>query len=118
MMKILVIEPDRAVAWLLQEELRDAGFGVRVCQDVGEAAQSLRGAPFDVLLGDADGMVENLNHGLRCLADDHNCDCVLLGPRDRQSRDGGPVMIRKSADLAPLINVLSGFAIKAHWLRS
>lgn len=118
MMNVLVVEPDRAVAWLLQEELEEAGFGVLVCRDREQAALSLRHKRTDVVLGDADDEHNDPYPDLTCLAQARNCSVVLLGPRDCQPREGMPLMIRKSADLGPLIKWLHGHAAKSRWMSS
>ncbi|ADK85554.1 response regulator receiver protein [Desulfarculus baarsii DSM 2075] len=118
MMNILLVEPDRAVAWLLREELEDAGFDVRVCQSLSQAAQAMRREAVDVLLSDADCLGVCQPRELDEMAGGRVCDFVLLGPRDVMPREGRPAMVRKSADLGPLKNILFGYAAKRGWLNS
>ncbi|WP_449246348.1 hypothetical protein [Desulfarculus baarsii] len=118
MMRILLVEPDQALAWLLREELEDAGFGVRVCHDLRQAVQAMRGEMVDVLLGDADCLGACPPSALGEAAGGRPCDFVLLGPRDAVPRGGRPAMVRKSADLGPLKNILFGYAAKRGWLNS
>lgn len=119
MIKVVLLESDPTLAWLLREELEDAGFGVRVCRDLNHAQSSLGAEPADVLISDACGTGAPLSDSIGMLGKVHQCSVVLLGPRDSApiSTDD-PVMLRKSSDLQPLINCLRGQAAKAMWMRS
>lgn len=120
MIKIVIVESDPALAWLLREELEDAGFGVRVCRDLHHAQSTLGAEPADVLISDICGdLGVRWRDSIGRLGKDHQCSVVMLGPKDSPAaEDGGPVILRKSSDLRPLINCLRGQAAKAMWMRS
>ncbi len=119
MIKVIVLESDPTLAWLLREELEDAGFGVRLCRDLHHAQSALGTEPVDILLSDVCNADAHLADALGVLGKIHHCSVVLLGPKDRSPVcSGDPVMLRKSSDLQPLIKFLRGQAAKALWLRS
>ena len=119
MIKVIVLESDPTLAWLLREELEDAGFGVRVCRDLHHAQSALGMEPFDILLSDVCNAEAQMASALGALGRIHRCSVVLLGPKDRSPVcTDDPVMLRKSSDMQPLISCLRRQAAKALWLRS
>ena len=116
MIQIVLVEKDPSVAWLYREELEDAGFEVCVHTRMESAVGDLRGRPGRVLVTDVstvDGPPEKWLPGLRAV---YGGPVVLLssGPSKALRCMGVPI-VRKSSDVAPLINSLRGQSCKILW---
>lgn len=120
MIEIVVVERDRVLGRLYQEELSEAGFGVRVRRGVREACVSLRHAPAHILVTDLNSVEGNLAGGLADLREVHRGPLFLLGPTkaSRHLPALDAPLIEKTSDLSGLICHLRGRSLDAMWSKA
>jgi hypothetical protein len=120
MIEVVVVERDRALGRLYQEELSEAGFGVRVRRGVREACACLRRQPAHILVTDLNSVDGNLAGGLADLREVHRGPLFLLGPAKARRDLSVPdlPLIDKSSDLSALICHLRGRSIDAMWSKA
>jgi hypothetical protein len=120
MIEVVVVERDRALGRLYQEELSEAGFDVRVRRGVREACACLRSQPAHILVTDLNSVEGSLSGGLADLREVHRGPLFLLGPakarRDLPSSD--LPLIDKSSDLSGLICHLRGRSLGVMWSKA
>ena len=107
MLQVLVVERDPAVGHLYTEELKDAGFSVKVARGLEEALNWLRGKPVDVVVTDQASCERPRTYWLPQLRQLHDGPVVILSPRcggDPPSDNLWEVL--KSSDLTCLITSL------------
>jgi DNA-binding response OmpR family regulator len=116
MINVVVVEGDNTLAKLYQEELEEAGFSVRVRQDLVGAVAELRRSPAHVLVTDMATM------GCRPEAWLPNLREVFAGPvvaLDHSLKNADQCsdlsVVRKSSDLRPLIKYVRSQALKTLW---
>lgn len=107
MLQVLVVERDPVVGHLYNEELKDAGFQVKVARGLDEALNWLRGKPVDVVVTDQASCERPRNYWLPQLRKLHHGPVVVLSPRCGRELPGDNLWeVLKSSDLTCLITSL------------
>jgi DNA-binding response OmpR family regulator len=117
MISVMVVERDPSVAWLLDEELAEAGFSVRVLPDLDAALADLRHQPAQVLVTDESSMGGEVGRWLPNARRVHSGPVVVLGLDRHRRPEHCPGLDRlpKSSDLSPLIASLRRQALSLLW---
>ncbi len=111
-----MVERDPALAWLYQEELREAGFRVRVCSTLSTALTILRTQPVHLLVTDLASVGDEPRAWLPRLRRVFSGPVVGLCSRRRRGRAGpGFSLVPKSSDLTPLISSVYRHTLWARW---
>jgi len=110
-----MVERDPALAWLYQEELREAGFGVRVCSSLSAALAILRSQPVHLLVTDLASVGDEPRVWLPGLRGVFSGPVVGLCSRRRAGSGPGFSLVPKSSDLRPLISSLQRHSLWARW---